>query len=453
MAEPVKLFFAYAREDQKLRAELAKHLAPLRRSRLLSDWHDGDITAGSEWAADIDQALHAADIILLLISPDFLASDYCYDNEMTKAVARHDAGQAVVIPIILRPCYWEDAPFGKLQALPKDAKPVSHWPHPDDAFFEITKVVRQTAEQVKAKRQAEAEARAEADRRTQAEAERRAAEKAETERMARAETLLPPPFAWVKIPAGQVTLVTEENWADNYIPKGQSRVFKVEPFFMAKYPLTNAQFKPFLEAGGYRDKQWWTEAGWEAREQGWAWDSKAKDWKPTGTPWTEPHYWADKKWNGAEQPVVGISWYEAVAYCRWLSGQTGQKIMLPTEQQWQFAAQGQAGRVYPWGNDWDCHRCNNSVKPCDSNVTTPVRQYEGKGDSPFGVVDIAGNVWEWCLTQYHSGSNDLEGTDVRVLRGGSWINYSADHLRAASRLRDDPRNGSNNGGMRLALSL
>ncbi|HMR68278.1 MAG TPA: TIR domain-containing protein, partial [Anaerolineae bacterium] len=288
MAEPVKLFFAYAREDQKLRAELAKHLAPLRRSRLLSDWHDGDITAGSEWAADIDQALHAADIILLLISPDFLASDYCYDNEMTKAVARHDAGQAVVIPIILRPCYWEDAPFGKLQALPKDAKPVSHWPHPDDAFFEITKVVRQTAEQVKAKRQAEAEARAEADRRTQAEAERRAAEKAEaerraaekaeTERMARAETLLPPPFAWVKIPAGQVTLVTEENWADNYIPKGQSRVFKVEPFAIAKYPLTNAQFKPFLEAGGYRDKQWWTEAGWEAREQGWAWDNKAEKW-------------------------------------------------------------------------------------------------------------------------------------------------------------------------------
>lgn len=243
----------------------------------------------------------------------------------------------------------------------------------------------------------------------------------------RAEDILPAPFAWVEIPG-----------------KGYS---------IAKYPLTNAQFAPFIEVGGYREKKWWTKAGWEAREQGFDWDSKAKEWKPTGKPWTEPRYWQDEKWNGAEQPVVGVSWYETVAYCLWLNDKTGQKIMLPTEEQWQYAAQGDDRREYPWGNEWDCKRCNNSVKPCNSNATTPVKAYEGKGDSPFEVVDMAGNVWEWCLTQYESGSNDLDGTDVRVLRGGSWGYGDTDGFRVSYRGRYDPSFGGNYWGFRLALSL
>lgn len=238
-----------------------------------------------------------------------------------------------------------------------------------------------------------------------------------------AENILRAPFAWVKIPAGQVTI--------------EKQVHKVEPFFIAKYPLTNAQFKPFMEAGGYKEKKWWTDTGWEACQ---------KD------KWTEPRYWQDSQWNGAEQPVVGVSWYEAVAFCRWLSDQTEQKIMLPTESQWQYAAQGNDGRNYPWGKDWDCKRCNNSVKPCDSNVTTPVTAYEGQGDSPFGVVDMAGNVWEWCLTQYESGSNDLDGTNVRVLRGGSWDNVNSDIFRVSARDRSFPGFRYNFGGFRLALS-
>ncbi|MCB0074494.1 MAG: SUMF1/EgtB/PvdO family nonheme iron enzyme, partial [Caldilineaceae bacterium] len=166
-----------------------------------------------------------------------------------------------------------------------------------------------------------------------------------------------------------------------------------------------------------------------------------------------PRFWTDKQWNGAEQPVVGVSWYEAVAYCRWLSDKTGQAIMLPTEAQWQYAAQGNDGREYPWGNEWDCKRCNNSVKPCDSNVTTTVTAYEGQGDSPFGVVDMAGNVWEWCLTQYNSGSNDLNGTDVRVLRGGSWYNNNAFNFRATYRSWLNPRNWLGDRGFRVALSF
>jgi formylglycine-generating enzyme required for sulfatase activity len=236
--------------------------------------------------------------------------------------------------------------------------------------------------------------------------------------------ILPPPFAWVKIPAGQVTI--------------EKQPLKVDPFFMAKYPLTNAQFKPFIEAGGYQEKKWWTEAGWQVCQ-------KEK--------WAQPRYWQDDQWNGAEQPVVGVSWFEAVAYCRWLSHHSGQKIMLPTEAQWQVAAQGDDGRNHPWGNKWDCQRCNNSVKPCSSQATTPVTRYEGKGDSPFGIVDMAGNVWEWCLTEYKSGHTDLDGTNVRVLRGGSWRNDGTDFFRVYARSRLYPDYWLNYGGFRLALSL
>src|SRR5690606_8543992 len=128
-------------------------------------------------------------------------------------------------------------------------------------------------------------------------------------------------------------------------------------------------------------------------------------------------FWDDSQWNGADYPVVGVSWYEAVAFCRWLSEATGEAITLPTEEQWQYAAQGDDGRKYPWGDEWDCTRCNNSVEPCHSDGTTPVRQYEGPGDSPFGVVDMSGNVWEWTLTEYESGVNDLDGANNRVIRG------------------------------------
>ena len=150
--------------------------------------------------------------------------------------------------------------------------------------------------------------------------------------------------------------------------------------------------------------------------------------------------------------MVGVSWYEAIAFCQWLGEMTGENITLPTEVQWQYAAQGDDGRKYPWGDEWDCQRCNNSVSPCDSNVTTPVRQYEGRGDSPFGVVDMSGNVWEWCRTDYESGSNKIEGGNRRVLRGGSWDNDYTETFRCADRDRLNPLNRYDDGGFRVSRS-
>lgn len=140
--QSMKLFFSYSHKDEPLRDQLATHLSQLKRDKIITDWHDRNITAGTDWAQAIDDNLNTANIILLLISSDFLASDYCYDKEMTRALERHNQNTARVIPIILRPCDWHSAPFGKLQALPKDAKPVTQWSNPDEAFTNIAQGIR-----------------------------------------------------------------------------------------------------------------------------------------------------------------------------------------------------------------------------------------------------------------------------------------------------------------------
>lgn len=138
----VKLFISYAHEDEKLREKLVKQLSMLKRQGAVEDWHDRDITAGREWAGQIDEHLERADIILLLISDDFLASDYCWNVEVKRAMERHTSGSARVIPIILRSCDWQFAPFGRLQALPENAKPVREWEFQDKAFTNIVQGLR-----------------------------------------------------------------------------------------------------------------------------------------------------------------------------------------------------------------------------------------------------------------------------------------------------------------------
>jgi hypothetical protein len=146
-SEPVELFYSYSHKDEKLRDELAVHLSLLQRQGVISAWHDRNISAGSEWAKEIDQNLNSAQIILLLVSANFLASDYCYSIEMQRAIERHEAGEACVIPIILRPVEWSGAPFGKLQALPKNARPVTTWK--EKAFVNIVQGIRKAAEEIR----------------------------------------------------------------------------------------------------------------------------------------------------------------------------------------------------------------------------------------------------------------------------------------------------------------
>ncbi|MDQ3744739.1 MAG: tetratricopeptide repeat protein [Acidobacteriota bacterium] len=146
--QPVEVVYSYAREDEALRDELVKHLANLRRRGLIANWYDRDISAGKEWEVEIKEHLDKAGIILLLISPDFMDSDYCNDVEVTRAMERHEAGDARVIPVLLRPVDWEGAPFSHLNALPSNGQPVTSWPDRDEAFLDITKGIKKALQEL-----------------------------------------------------------------------------------------------------------------------------------------------------------------------------------------------------------------------------------------------------------------------------------------------------------------
>ena len=146
----VEVFISYSHKDRRFRDRLATHLSNLRNQEIISDWYDGDIPPGTEWEPQITNHLQTAQIILLLISADFMASKFCYSIELKEAIARHDAKQACVIPIILRPTDWEGAPFEKLQVLPSDARPVSAWSSRDAAFQNVVKGIRRAIQDLNA---------------------------------------------------------------------------------------------------------------------------------------------------------------------------------------------------------------------------------------------------------------------------------------------------------------
>jgi TIR domain-containing protein len=141
------VFFSYSHVDEALRDQVETQLALLKRQGVIETWHDRRIGAGEEFAGAIEQHVETDDIILLLVSADFIASDYCYDVEMKRALERQQAGDARVIPVILRACDWKQSPFGGLKAVPHDGKPVTAWPDVDEAFSDIVAEVRRAIEQ------------------------------------------------------------------------------------------------------------------------------------------------------------------------------------------------------------------------------------------------------------------------------------------------------------------
>jgi hypothetical protein len=151
--EPIEIFFSYSHSDEKFRLELVKHLSLLQRQGVITNWYDRKIIAGDEFNDVIAHRLETASVILFLVSADFLASNYCYDIEVKLAMKRHESGEARVIPVILRPVLWTTAPFAKLMALPRDAKPVIKWRPRDDAYKNITEGVAAAIDAVKAGKQ------------------------------------------------------------------------------------------------------------------------------------------------------------------------------------------------------------------------------------------------------------------------------------------------------------
>jgi formylglycine-generating enzyme required for sulfatase activity len=198
----------------------------------------------------------------------------------------------------------------------------------------------------------------------------------------------------------------------------------VDSFYIARYPVTNAQYEEFVVATGHR----------------------------------LPSYWKGETYprGKGHHPVVYISWHDAQAYCEWLSDAMGEEIRLPTEAEWEKAARGTEGWEYPWGNEFDKSRCN--ARESDIGGTTPVGRYSPLGDSPYGAADMVGNVWEWTSSMHrpypyepNDGREDLEAEGNRVLRGGSWLS-DQDLARCAVRLGGHPEGMLDLGGFRCAKS-
>jgi TIR domain len=138
---PVRQFCSYSHKDRALADDLDEHFGILRKVGMVEHWFSHEIGPGDEWRGRIEQRLESADVILLLVSPSFINSDYCYDVELKRAMERHRSREARVIPVILRPCMWPIAPFGKLQALPEGGKPITMWGNQDEAFTHVVQAV------------------------------------------------------------------------------------------------------------------------------------------------------------------------------------------------------------------------------------------------------------------------------------------------------------------------
>ena len=232
--------------------------------------------------------------------------------------------------------------------------------------------------------------------------------------------------------------------------ENKERVTVPEPFAIAKYPVTNAQFRHFVEDGGYA-KKWkgcWTPEGWNYKQ-------KEK--------WAQPRYWDEAVYSLPNQPVVGISWYEAVAYANWLARKTDKPYRLPTEAEWERAVRHTDGRTYPWGETWRDGMANSE----EAGIGRPsVVGIFPSGAAVCGALDMSGNVGEWCRTRWRDEKGreypqlwaddereNLAGDRYvwRILKGGSWYD-NGEELRCAFRHRYLPYNGYLDVGFRVVVS-
>jgi len=234
-----------------------------------------------------------------------------------------------------------------------------------------------------------------------------------------------------------------------------------ELFAIGKYPVANLQYRRFVEAQGYDRREFWSGEGWawrtgtydsQAPEEYRGWLAGRKVEKRT-----EPFFWHDAKWNNPLAPVVGVSWFEAEAYCNWLSREQGRPVRLPTEEEWERAARHTDGREYPWGNNFDRNRLNSAEfwggrddldwqkwygeKGYENASTTMVGQFPA-GNSLSGASDMSGNVWEWTDSWYDRDKI------YRAVRGGSWGN-GGQSARCASRVWYVPDDFSGGVGFRV----
>jgi formylglycine-generating enzyme required for sulfatase activity len=350
------VFICYARKDQDFVLKLAANLKE-RGVRVWLDQWDIPIPPGDDWDLTIDNALYDCAQFLIVLSPAAVASDEVR-RELRTALDENKP----IVPVLYQTC-----------RIPRRLKLIQHVDFtacgPDDGAA-LGQVLRALGVSEPSR---------------------------PTPKVRRREEAAPArqPFEpeMVLIPAGEFLMGSDpsvdKTAEDNEQPQ---HILSLPDYYLAKTPLTNAQYAAFVQATGHKQPRHW-EGG-----------------KPP---------------KGKEDhPVFYVSWHDAMAYCNWLAEVTGKPYRLPSEAEWEKGARGSDGRIYPWGNRWDAERCNNlQGGPLDS---TPVGAYP-EGASPYGLLDMAGNVWEWTRSLYRDypydpedGREDVKAKGGRVLRGGSW---------------------------------
>lgn len=294
-----------------------------------------------------------------------------------------------------------------------------------------------------------------------------------------------PHLGFVLIPAGTFIMGSDKNIPEAYEDEKPVSSVPLPDFYISRYPVTNAQYAHFIQAGGYQNERYWTLEGWAWRN-GQDYDLSLIDDVNIRNIYQEvlkrrpperrslPFWWNDPRWSAPTRPVVGVCWYEAMAYCRWLDEQLralhpelfrpGYVVRLPSEAEWEKAARGSAGRTWAWGNQWQ-EDCAN-VDETGLGQTSPVGMFPRGCTPETGVFDLTGNVWEWTHTRWgrgvaleypypwksDDGRENPQGVFLRVIRGGSW-NFSRRNARCAFRDWGFPNGFDDDFGFRCVVSL
>ncbi len=372
------VFISYSHADSKFVNQFADQLKASGVNVWIDKWM---IKVGDSITHKINEGIGASDWLIVVLSCASVNSKWVRE-ELSAATIRNieQDKHAFILPVLIEDC--------EIPTLLQHRKYANFKDHPEEAFQELLEVIQP-------------------------------AHSFEPE--------------MVLIPAGEFLMGSDpkkdKDASENEQPQ---HTLYLPEYYIAKTPVTNAQYVAFVKATG---------------------DLMPRHWKGGTTP------------EGREDhPVVYVSWHEAIAYCRWLAETTGKPYRLPGEAEWEKAARGTDGKIYPWGNEWDAKWCNNWES--GPGETTPVGQYSPRGDSPYACIDMAGNVLEWTISLWGKdlferpfkypydlgdGREDVNAEGMRVMRGGSWES-SRNDARCAYRDGNNPYNRWDFLGFRIVAS-